>query len=918
VPALDPEERFAETVRRGEEDLAAAARGGALVPVNRSAETERRALQLKQKKAQAYALELEQIQEEMKQDLETRISEMKREMAEKMKAANAAIEPLKKMMEQLQEGVWTINLYLGGPERLHRLRDGRPAPEETPVTVRQLVLYMDEETMITDDEGLDFRDLEKFDDWLLKDPAHVEQIVPEEKGVVALTPRRRPKHHDDPWMAGAAAKEDTRTYFLIRNGEQLYRTTTDFWVGRTLVPRTDEWDRVFESTSFNYDTREEERIILKPGTREWEKAEETADAKRRHYMRVALILQGLLDRTTIFHPVRPGTSFLDPAAHDAGRVRFILDDEPALGDGSEPFKDWQRRLSERLQPGMRVIVSSHGAHAEGWYLRDGGGGWHNPRIHPSAAEDPPDGQILQVEKNGAGQLCVRYQRTEEIYMPKRWFPSKTRPGYGHYGGYAVPKTRASCVIEPGDWWILPYDEARVEDLERFLRSRRDRVEYLRMVPIIRGAIAAKRAEEAEEEPFRVMLAGVLARENGVTVEKAQEDLPDLVEWFKVANRHHRALTTKDVSAVTLITKEHARRQKLQEIDEELVGLLRRGFPDALCVARQRDGRYLVITPAEDGETVYVRESLYGARGDWKEARDWTTVETKREARWHVAWASEAWAAWPRNPDVSKFLTGPEREALRDQILEHHESRHGRRALKGSKGLGEIFAITRRPEEGVERYDAWIDGTERYASGEANWARALEHQEYGWVRHRGEVRVTEKWGGRHSWGTPPWVERPHDVLYLDRLAAERVLASEEMIDRSRADERSAQWAARALVQEIEAAWEEREWQQAEAAFVREYGDAGLWPAERKMRESQRGGPGLPEMPAAAREALEALADALVARGVATAGLTVFQAGGMAEFAQDGLEKLAGLRFPAAPEPEEDDEDEEFENAGLLEK
>ena len=37
--------------------------------------------------------------------------------------------------------------------------------------------------------GIDARSIEQFDEWLLADPAHLDQVLPEAKGVVVLVPR---------------------------------------------------------------------------------------------------------------------------------------------------------------------------------------------------------------------------------------------------------------------------------------------------------------------------------------------------------------------------------------------------------------------------------------------------------------------------------------------------------------------------------------------------------------------------------------------------------------------------------------------------------------------------------------------------------------------------------------------------------
>ncbi|MHB1599732.1 MAG: hypothetical protein ACYCXY_12800 [Acidimicrobiales bacterium] len=126
---------------------------------------------------------------------------------------------------------------------------------------------------------------------------------------------------------------------------------------------------------------------------------------------------------------------------------------------------------------------------------------------------------------------------------------------------ASAKVRASCVFAEDSELVLPFDLVEVEDMERYLRSRLERRGYLKMFPLLKAVIRAKRAEAEEEAPFRQMLAGVLARENGVSIAEAEEVVDELVSWWKVANRHHRPLvgTEEDnAKAVRMIVDEHRR------------------------------------------------------------------------------------------------------------------------------------------------------------------------------------------------------------------------------------------------------------------------------------------------------------------------------------------------------------------------
>src|SRR5665648_239944 len=223
-----------------------------------------------------------------------------------MRAMAKMLEPLMAQVQLLNEGIWTINLYLGRDEEIHTLTEGPPAPAGTPIHVRQQVLAMDEETAINaEDGGMDVRSIEQFDQWVTADPAHLHQVLPETRGVVAIMPRRKDRDYGDAWANVKLNEANKQTWWLIRNGANLYRMLTDFQVGARLVPGRNEFTSIFVDRW----TKEP----LQPGTDAWMKAEKAAGQRERHFMRIALILQGLVDRTAVFHPLP-----VDQALQDQG------------------------------------------------------------------------------------------------------------------------------------------------------------------------------------------------------------------------------------------------------------------------------------------------------------------------------------------------------------------------------------------------------------------------------------------------------------------------------------------------------------------------------------------------------------------------------------------------------------------------
>jgi hypothetical protein len=186
--------------------------------------------------------------------------------------------------------ITSIELYLGVDEELHQIQEGEKAPATAPIHFRQMVLFIDEEVGVWEDGGLDFRDIGVFDEWLVKDQNY-KKLIPERKGLLALRPRRYSKDYGkDSGAWGIMMNDNNRhmTYFLMRNGENLYRIFTE----KITVP-----DRLFP-------LRTEMADLQKKLEKEhWEDNKEKIENSLYRYKNLALLMQGLIDRTEIFHPL---------------------------------------------------------------------------------------------------------------------------------------------------------------------------------------------------------------------------------------------------------------------------------------------------------------------------------------------------------------------------------------------------------------------------------------------------------------------------------------------------------------------------------------------------------------------------------------------------------------------------------------
>lgn len=797
------------------------------------------------------------------EDLERRRRALRERLQREMDRIGEALEPMRRQVARLQEVVWTVNLYLGRDEQIVTLLDGEPAPAHTPISVRQMVLSMDEETAIAaEGGGMDFRDLDAFDEWITH-PDHLRQVLPEPRGVVVLVPRRRGRDYGDELTSSVLNAENRRSYWLIRNGERLFRMSTDYRAVDRLVPAREEFHGFFTEQVFDHTTRTHRTEPLQPGTAAWLRAEQAADARRRHYMRAALILQGLVDRTTVFAPLpADGVSLLRPDSYDAGHVRLICDAENTLPPGRPPFYEWLAERNAALRPGMRIVGAFSSQPFRDLRDRDGGYLGEHRRLHPPRAENPPTDAIHVIEdRRDDGGLVIRYTRTEQVYArdPDTWG-----------GDYRPPRQRASCVLYPDDRFVLPVDLVGVEEMRDYLHARTERHAYLHMLPLLRAAIAAKQAEHDAEAPFRDMLAAQLAqRHDDLDPDQAAAAVDDLVTWWKHTTVHYRPLLAEDPDArrraVTQILAEYAARRadaavaaRHADRDARVLASLRERVPDAMYVARTRDGGYVVLAPQPRrhpgplaAPDVYVREYTTGKTARTLTEREWVLVDPARTARWTPLWTSPRWDGWNPRARRADHLTDPEIDTLVQALLDHgahHRTTRWHDGVPHDQPTGTPAALTcvvdrdRRPR--LRLYLAPHDTDpipDRLLTGTMPRPTA-RHVDLRWRRGVGNTVVheaddgswTTSWEGLHAEDPhatrEPWRDEPVlwtdpavvDAMWRDALAVRGAQRRASELNRT----------ARAARDTVAAAWEARAEQAAYQRFLDDYRRPELWHGHRR--------------------------------------------------------------------------------------
>lgn len=471
---------------------------------------------------------------------------------------------LRAEIDERMKKIWLIELYIGSKEEVTQLASGVPAPANEPITVRQQTLCMDEEIavwawrhqpeLLDGETGFDYRNIDDFDRWLTEAPAHLDQVFPERKGIVAIRVRRREKKYATDGGIGSAmaavAQNDAnrRTYLLVRNGENLYRLWIDAVIWPRFFPRKDEMD---------FAARMEKDHFF-----DAKKAKEEVE----HYVRGLVVLQGLLDRSTLFqpHPTSEKINVFDPA--DIERyLRLVRDDEPALVADTSilSWYDYQKWLKGQVRVGARVIFRRL---RESGYGRD-----YDPLYEATGIKSvqafPVSGALYVVdmerERRYHGQkFSFLYLPDDEVAKDATWYRANE-------WGPRTKKVRYWFFEDE----VVPFDAISPRYLDYLIHDRSQREHYVDSFMMLWHWYRRRREEEAAEAPF----VDLVLRQAGMdpwdpTNEREKVRCRRLVRWWKLKTKAGRSLGADEPKALRMVVAAFKRGQDFDDDPE-------RGLPD---------------------------------------------------------------------------------------------------------------------------------------------------------------------------------------------------------------------------------------------------------------------------------------------------------------------------------------------------
>lgn len=449
---------------------------------------------------------------------------------------------VKEKINTLRKVITMLNLYSGKEVNIEVLREGAIADSSEKIHLYQDILFMDEECAIYEDGGIDINHIDKFVDWLLSSEDNINVFIPHQKGLVAMKPRRFKKDYGDSLYNNQMEMWNRHTFFLFRNGENLYLVDSDdIEVYDTLFPLRGSIEKLYKEYNESLEKYGSDSITTSEFERKLKKFNE------RYYF-FLMFFQGILDNSNVFEGTEPFR--LTNPSDCAKWLEHVYDAEPSLSDGHKTFNEWKDVINSRIKRGTRILyvmdnwkwnytatdfVSRH-------FLRYYANEWSAPNF--------PSNGVYTLD---TFKTASRYG--DGNYLSSEWIRSfdDNKPlafKYKSGGDYWKKEQTVTCVVNKYDDF-LNYDELTLEDVEFYIKDRVSRKNYLSIMPHLVSAYHALKKEQAKEDAFVMLMKGELLK-IGVDVDKATEIIREGIEWWKNKVICHRPIDSDDAKAVRMI------------------------------------------------------------------------------------------------------------------------------------------------------------------------------------------------------------------------------------------------------------------------------------------------------------------------------------------------------------------------------
>lgn len=285
------------------------------------------------------------------------------------------------------------------------------------------------------------------------------QIVRESERKEVLRKYREEKRKHEEWCRkyeGQTLREGVPTRCTVitlqgRRGEKRKYVDSDspyFWGARDSTAQDYERMKPFNKENVYYDD-----------------IKDYIDGQVKEYNRIILILQGLLDRSEVFHPHPPKKLWRQRDFDDC--IELIYDQDRAIPDGDKPdFEAYRARLNESIDVGTHTV-------GQDIYWKE--------MQRQKAREKEKSPYALSYGNPGpdrVDQVIKHMPRAKKSVF--EW--ERERLTWDPYGNH--PEGPIRCTVTVPDKELLNVDAYQQGDFEIFYQDPRTRAEYLQWAPLL--------------------------------------------------------------------------------------------------------------------------------------------------------------------------------------------------------------------------------------------------------------------------------------------------------------------------------------------------------------------------------------------------------------------------------------------------
>jgi hypothetical protein len=456
----------------------------------------------------------------------------------------ADLDRMKSSTDGIEDRIFTVELYAGLTEKMVLIQDGEAAPNDTKVSLFQRRHYMDEECLVAYEAGgMDYQSIEDFDKWLLR-PQNLNRILPLERCIVAFRIRRHAKYREGHTLSDhirimAEEDADKTTFLFIRNGQKVFRLNTAIDFGEELFPDKDKstllndseiWLSCRSSSDPEPLTRREkddkeiehkkERDEFakklwawkregKKGNKPWKHFSGNAEygyepltkdhiyyddvmekiqKAAKEHNRVAVVLQGLLDRSPALHP-HPPWQLWKPDGFMMG-IDLVYDNSRVITSGDMPdFEEYRRQLNKSIKRGS-MTMGQHILWRKAEAVKENekrdrrrwrsGSSYDRDLEYFTPYGNPGPGEIAEIKALGRnGTATFEWERQRQGV---KWVRDPENPGYMKHDDTGI-NTSFTCKVDE----LFNVSAYTPGDFKMFYSDPRTRAQYLEWAPFMLAA-----------------------------------------------------------------------------------------------------------------------------------------------------------------------------------------------------------------------------------------------------------------------------------------------------------------------------------------------------------------------------------------------------------------------------------------------